>query len=271
MSRNDDRPDPEDEDDRDEADGREPAPEEEEESPAPRRKRRRERAVVLFADQGGSIIRAGDESLDEESLPVLTAFRQFLEAERKRARRQMVILIACFTVAVLALAGGGGWYVWTILKRMENGMETDKVRFEEERLAAVTNLQNVAHAAVTLRKDVLDTRKTSTVLQQKVSEQSGELSKLLDTITGLEIQNALLQNSVRKLDEKSEPPEPPPDFPAPLPDVRAGPVQPPVFRAPPPVSSVEPVPAPAANPAAPAVSPSGSPGGVPFRLPLPRE
>jgi hypothetical protein len=255
----------------------------EEEAPAPRRRRkrpRRERAVVLFADQAGSIIRSGDEELDEDSLPVLNAFRQFLEAERRRAKRQMLLLIAGFTVVLAVLAGGGGWYVWTTLRRVETGLESDKVRSEEDRLAVISNLQNVARAAVTLKKDVLDTRKTSAILQDRVVEQSGELTRLLDTITTLEIQNSKLQRSMKKLDvardeaafqpalEPAAPAEPPP----PGPEARVAWSNPPMRAASAiPPASEEPVMAPA-QPAAnnPAVSGGTTPGGVPFRIALPR-
>ncbi len=241
--------------------------EEEEPSPRLRRKRpRRERAVVLFADQAGSIIRSGDEALDEDSLPVLNAFRQFLDAERRRAKRQMLLLIAGFVVVLASLAGGGGWYIWHVLRRVETGMESDKVRSEEDRLVVISNLQNVARAAVTLKKDVLDTRKTSAVLQDQVAEQSGELSKLLDTITTLEIQNSKLQRSMRKLDVVREGgafrPALEPAMPAEPPALGvdsgvAGALPPPAVSTLPPVD-----PAP--------VSGSPMPGGVPFRMALPR-
>ncbi len=268
-----------------------------EEEPLPRRGRQkrphRERAVVLFADQAGSIIRAGDENLDAESLPVLTAFRQFLEAERRRARRQMITLIAGFTLVLAILIGGGGWYVWTTLQRVESGLESGKVRSEEDRLAVISNLQSVARVAVTLKKDVLDTRKNSAVLQDRVAEQSGELSKLLDTITSLEIQNSRLQRSMRKLDESRDEQafrlelEPPVPVEPPPPEPETG-IKWTAPRAAPVIPVIPPASAPIVTPLQPAAEPTARPadsepapvtdsvpggttrGGVPFRLPLPR-
>ena len=223
---------------------------------------RRERGVVLFADPAGSLIRAGDEALDEESLPVLTAFRQFLEAERRRARRQMAALVAVCLLVLAGAAGGGAWYLRAVLRRVENDFEAGQVRNEEARLAAVSNLQGVARATVTLKREMLDTRQTSRILQDRVAVQNDELSKLLDTITMLEIQNSMMHRTLRQLDE-------PRTFRAPEPslELRAAP-EPPL---PGPESRVSlTVPPPRAE--EPAAPPTGiTPGGVPYRLPLPRD
>jgi hypothetical protein len=243
-----------------------------------RRQPHRERGVVLFADHSGSIIRAGDEAL-EDDLPVLNAFRQFLDAERRRARRQLLTLIAVFSVVLAGLAGGGFWFVRKSLHQVAAGIETEKIRYEEDRLATVSNLQNVAKVAVNLKKDVLETRSTSSQLQEKVKEQSGELTRLLDTITTLEIQNSTLQRSVLLLDktrdEESAQAEQERFFmpaaplrPAPVPGI--GPVQP----AAPPTGAVPESRLPAL-PDAPVPAwdrtADRTPGGVPFRLPLPKE
>lgn len=273
-------------DDPDRDDGPEPMEPEEngdpdfgpEEEPVRRRRPRRERGVVLFADRSGSIIRAGEDT-DEESMPVLNAFRQFLEAERRRARRQMITLVCVFSALVAGLLGAGGWYLRTRLASLENGIESDKILSQEERLAAVSNMQMVARTAVSLKKDVVDTRKLSVVLNEKVAEQSGELAKLIDTITTLEIQNSLLQGSVHKLGESREKPAPATDYEA------YGPVEVAKPPAPAPAAAPRLAPPPEEEPVVPArvpVKAAGSPdetpvpagttpGGVPFRLPLPRD
>ncbi|MFO7534180.1 MAG: hypothetical protein R6X19_00590 [Kiritimatiellia bacterium] len=254
-----------------------------EEYPAPRRRPRRERGVVLFADRSGSIIRAGADT-DEESMPVLNAFRQFLEAERRRSRRQLIALVCVFSALVAALLGSGGWYLKTRLARLESGIESDKIRSQEDLLASVSNMQSVARAAVSLKKDVVDTRKLSAVLNEKVAEQSGELSKLIDTITTLEIQNSLLQGSFRKM-AGGRRPDPALDweaYPAPVTtspvQVQSPPVQSPPVAAPraapireeaKPIPAWEPPQAPGPADQTP-VPVDTTPGGVPFRLPLPR-
>jgi hypothetical protein len=252
---------------------------EEEEEPVRRRRSRRERGVVLFADRSGSIIRAGEDT-DEESMPVLNAFRQFLEAERRRSRRQMITLVCVFSVLVAALLGSGGWYLKSRLASLESGIESDKIRSQEDLLASVSNIQSVARTAVSLKKDVIDTRKISAVLNEKVAEQSGELSKLIDTITTLEIQNSLLQGSVRKIGEGRQRPDPALDWEAyPTLETRS-PVPPPAPPVPAPQAvpireEAKPIPAweppQAAGPADETPVPvDTTPGGVPFRLPLPR-
>jgi hypothetical protein len=274
MSR-DERDDEQDED-RLEDERRRPREDDEDEAPRRRRRSQHDRGVVLFADRGGSIIRTGDEALDED-MPVLNAFRQFLDQERRRARRQMIGLIALFTVLLLALAGGGAWYVRTLLRRMGDDIENSKIRLAEEQLSTVSNLQTVARTAVSLKKDVMDTRKASVVLQEKVQAQSGELNKLLDTITTLEIQNSTLQRSMRLLDAKREKPAYRPDLEpvaAPEPVI---PVPEPRFVAPQPLIEPQPLPEPAKplpppeNPVETRPAPAYTPGGIPFRLSLPSE
>lgn len=290
MSRDDrdDRNDERDEDrEEDERDRRRRDDDEDDEAPRRRRHSRHERGVVLFADRGGSIIRTGDEALDED-MPVLNAFRQFLDQERRRARRQMIGLIALFSVLLLGLAGAGGWYVRTLLRRMGDDLETTKIRQEEARLATVSNLQTVATTAISLKKDVIDTRKASVQLREKVQEQSGELGKLLDTITTLEIQNSKLQRSVRMLDtDREEAPyrkelepaaAPEPDLPELIPRMIAPPTAPDPVAPPP--ATVSPAgerittPPPKPVERAPEVKPpriSETMSGVPFRIPLPRD
>jgi hypothetical protein len=193
------------------------------------------------------------------------------------------MLIAVFTVILLGLAGGGFWFVRNALHKVEVGIETEKVRSQEERLSTVSNLQDVAKVAVSLKKDVIDTRNASSVIQEKVKAQSTELTRLLDTITTLEIQNSTLQRSVGLLDKslgenggRGDPDVPAPPPPASLP--QPGPRQPYVpAPAPAPAPSVEPAPPsamvlpPSAPAPAPGVIVDRTPGGVPFRLPLPKE
>lgn len=255
---------------------------EEEEEPRPRKRRRprRERGVVLFADRGGSIIRTGDDALDED-MPVLNAFRQFLDQERKRAKRQMMGVIALFSILLLAVLGAGGWYVRTVLQRMEQGIESDKVKLAENRLAADSNLQVVAKAAISLKKDVIDSKQASVVLQERVKEQSGELNKLLETITTLEVENSLLQRSMRMLgEERSRAPyrrDPDADiFPEARPDVSsadrarsAAPVEPEPM-APAMTASRREAAAPQAG-ERPASGQDVTLGGIPIKLSLPKE
>ncbi len=44
---------------------------------------------------------------DEENLPVLRAFREFLEVERRRARRAIGLLTVCFVAVIVIIAGAG--------------------------------------------------------------------------------------------------------------------------------------------------------------------
>lgn len=258
---------------------------EEAEYPPPRRRRaaRRERAVVLFADEGGSIIRAGDEALEEDDLPVLNAFRQFLEAERKRARRQLVRLMVLFSIAVLAALAGGVYVVRDWMRQVARGVENEKSRTESIRSESFSNIQTVARAAVTLKRDVMEGAKKSAAVEADLERQRAELARLMDTIVTLEIENAMLQRSVRKIEDEPFVPRVETARPAPEPDFAPPPAR---AIAPPPADRPSPAPLPEpparALPAAPAAleppapppaeTQAGmTPGGVRFRLPLPPE
>ena len=65
---------------------------------------------------------------DEENLPVLQAFQQFLEVERQRARRAMGFLSLCF-VAVIIVVTCIGFFIG---KMMYNSMQRDIAKSRQE-------------------------------------------------------------------------------------------------------------------------------------------
>ncbi len=171
-----------------------------EEEPVRRPRSRRERAVVLFTDESGSIIRAGDAALDEDDLPVLTAFREFLEVERRRTRRQIRRLIAGFILGFAGVAVAGTWLVRQWILRFEERLETEKALAFERQSETASNLQTVAHAAVALHREVQKSTQKSAAVESDLARQREEMKRLLDSLRVLEVENALLERAVRRLE-----------------------------------------------------------------------
>jgi len=243
--------------------------EEYEEEPVRRSRPRRERAVVLFTDEGGSLIRAGDTALDEDDLPVLTAFREFLEAERRRTRRQIRRLIALFIAGFALVAAGGTWLVRLWVLQLEARLETEKVQTLVRQAETTSNLQTVARTAVALKREVAESAQKSAAVEADLARQREEVARLLDSLRALEVENALLERAVRRMELVPPAPSsfPPSASMPPTPTSTLDTVT--VERRPPEMSAAEPRPPPSQVSEAPLTQ--TTPAGIRFRLPLPKE
>ena len=159
--------------------------------------------VSLRMDGSGAILRAGDAALSAESLPVLNAFREFLEAERRRARRQVMawgVVILLFVVG--ALAGG-----YVVARRFMDRVHTDlalaREQNEKVRTEAVAKIENVAQMAGQLNAGIAEQRKVveqgQHELKTRITTQSDDLKFLRESLQSLEVENALLQSTVQGL------------------------------------------------------------------------
>ena len=60
------------------------------------------------------------ENVTTESLPVLQAFQDFLETERKHARRQVMAVTTFFLILFLIVAGAGAFFGYVYIGKMNN-------------------------------------------------------------------------------------------------------------------------------------------------------
>jgi hypothetical protein len=176
---------------------------------------------------------ASDPSLSADSLPVLDAFRQFLDEERRRTRRRMIRLMVIGGGVVLAAVGVLAWAFTRSLGETRRNLQATQVtasqiaadhaqrvgqvsqttsNLERRLIAERQKVQSVAVAATNLHKifEVESARQaqTRTVLESTIREQQDEIQLLREMLTTLEIDNALLMGSVRELqgegDEREE-------------------------------------------------------------------
>ena len=110
-------------------------------------------------------------AVSPESLPVLNAFREFLEREREQTRRRMFGLMSLFFVILVAMLAAGGIVAMFFLGRVRGEVGT--------------GLQAVAAA----REDVAD-------VQKSVEDGAAEINRLRETITSLEVENTMLVNKL---------------------------------------------------------------------------
>jgi hypothetical protein len=156
-------------------------------------------------------------------MPVLQAFRDFLEAERRRARRKFAILASFFCV-VLAVVVIGGLVMVRIYARKIDGdvgalrsaldrsrAETAAVRADADtRIAALRNeaeasrkaLTNTLNSALKGTRNSIDEVRTG--MSTTIAGQSADLKDLMSVLTLLQEQNVSLRDQIGELGKRIE-------------------------------------------------------------------
>jgi hypothetical protein len=174
--------------------------------------------VRTGAPAGGSglPVLADDAALSLESMPVLNAFRQFLDAERRRARRRQMALAGVFIALLAAVMAVGVIVGRRHLARMQAEVDAareesvrDRAESEEHmRRMALTaadmsdareqvqqDLRGVAEGTAALRQELTNQlRAARQELVRQVAFQTNEILRLQDVIASLQIENAQLGN-----------------------------------------------------------------------------
>ncbi len=144
-----------------------------------------------------------------ESLPVLKAFRDFLDAERRRHRKRMVALTVVMAFLLLAV-GGAGFYVGMIqLGNMQN--DYSELARKIDGAAGDANAIKTDMATRLADMDAIKTRlagqedrirATVDARLQKSVAQSEEVAKLCKMVEELETKNAGLLSNIDGLNAK---------------------------------------------------------------------
>lgn len=131
------------------------------------------------------------------SLPVLEAFQQFLEGERQKARRRMIVLASAFSLLILALITGG--IVAGLLLADRTEAETQRVRrdlrsYRDETLRSQNEMAtHMAH----LTDDANEfRRKLETSVRVPMLSRSNEMETLRGRVRALARENAQLDKEL---------------------------------------------------------------------------
>ncbi len=166
---------------------------------------------------GGSHLPAlsRDPALNQDSLPVLNSFKKFLDDERRQSRRRILWMTLGLTVAFSGALAGIVWLNNESVEGVRNNIIREQVKSEKARQAAAATAaaairrveaqaaQATAQTASTMRKDI--TRNIlwahsviSSNVNTELSDRDGEVDRLKEKISTLEVENTML---TRKLDE----------------------------------------------------------------------
>jgi hypothetical protein len=141
------------------------------------------------------------------SLPVLAAFQEFIEAERERARRRMVVLTAFFALLVIGLVAAGligGMLLFGKARQDFSVLQGDILAMRRETAATVVTARD------TLARFAQDTQKIQAdlgrgqdqlgalrqQLQAEKTDRGANVDQLRSTIDGLAGDNAALRKNL---------------------------------------------------------------------------
>lgn len=169
-----------------------------------------EKSLIAMGDGIGRLIPADAGGLGSDSMPVLNALREYLDAERQRHRHRMIALamgLALLLVVLLTVLLMGA-------RGMKRTIASERTKVEKVRLQVESSLREVAKTADRLSSDVAvmtnklvqDLAKEKQAMIQVRSELgarfeqgSNVVQDLKDAMATLEIENAALAYELRML------------------------------------------------------------------------
>ena len=162
---------------------------------------------------------SGDPSLKEDSLPVLNSFKQFLEQERRQGRKRFVWGLVGLTVAFSIVLGGIVWLnskrVHTLkadiqqtsarldLSKQEAEVELKKVSDKVTDKVAQSAARNVATMRSDINRNILWAHSAlASNMTSELSGRDGEIERLKEKVSTLEVDNTLLVRQVTELAQR---------------------------------------------------------------------
>ncbi len=150
------------------------------------------------------------ESVSTESLPVLQAFQEFLENERKHARRQVAAITAFFLILFLLVAGAGAFFGYVYIGKMN----TEITSLHAQLAADTNNKKQTADilTALARRTDDLTSRiddgddlikKATSQINDTVSsslaDKMAEIEEIRKALKTLELENRNLRHDLARI------------------------------------------------------------------------
>lgn len=156
---------------------------------------------------------ASEARLTEDSLPVLNAFREFLEQERRRTRARILWVSLSFAVLFAATVTTVMWMGRERLSELRNDLGSTSRRVDERIQAASAEMQRASEVAgrtaSILKRDMNSTltMAQSTMasnLNAEMKSRDVEIDLLKEKLSSLEIENAVLVGRLREATRSME-------------------------------------------------------------------
>ncbi len=149
-----------------------------------------------------------DVAITPENLPVLNAFNEFLNLERRAGRRRFRLAVLCFGLVLAVLLAVGLWIGRSMVDQLYGALGAERERAAGERQHLGSELSGIAEATGALREQLaLRDRalgSTRATLARHVDGQSNAVERIHATVAALERELTLLENRIGEL---TRPPE----------------------------------------------------------------
>ena len=161
-------------------------------------------------DGGHALNRPVDRALvaKQESLPVLEAFHEFLENERRRTRARIIVISSVFVLILICVVGVGALVGLGLYRQMKADYsdiqgELARVRLEAEssKKEAASLLERIGSESGELRNALDRDRQamlaSSSALASRIENYDDELDSLKELVSMLETENTFLHDDRR--------------------------------------------------------------------------
>lgn len=156
------------------------------------------REVTTLASRAGMDIQA-----QQESLPVLEAFQEFLSHERQKTRKRIAALFMFFVIIIIAIIGAGTFAGWLFSKKIQTDMDSVQTSVSELNAGWVLHKKEIESSvtkaiAVTenIKSALGQEQGTLQSLQEDLNSQSrntdDRIKKLANTLMALRKENSAL-------------------------------------------------------------------------------
>jgi len=157
------------------------------------------------------------DSVTTESLPVLQAFQDFLEQERKHARRQVAAVTAFFLILFLIVAGAGAFfgYVYfgqlnTQIASLRGELDRTSNAMKEETSEMLTGLTRKTEALSTRMIDGDElirkaTTQISSTVSNSLSVNLAEIDEIRNALRALREENRNLRHDLARIKAAPQP------------------------------------------------------------------
>ncbi len=159
---------------------------------------------------------AGDPSLNEESLPVLNSFKQFLEQERRRGRKRFIwgllgvtVVFSCVLAVIVKInferARALKADIQLTSSRLDRSQQaTDgalkKVADKADQSAAQAIAKNAATIRSDITRNILWAHSTlASNMTTELTDRDSEIARLKEKVSSLEVDNTMLARQVSEL------------------------------------------------------------------------